>query len=46
MGEMRSTYKHVGKPDRKEALGIPRRSSEDNIKMHLKNLDVGWIYLA
>ena len=41
MGEGRGVYGVlVGKPERKELLGRPRRKWEDNIKMDLQ--EVGW----
>jgi len=41
VGDGRRTYRElVGKPERKEPLGRPRRRWEDNIKMVL--LEVGW----
>jgi hypothetical protein len=50
MGEVRGAYKIlVGKPERRRPLGRPRRRSEDNIKMDLREVgfgDVDWIHLA
>jgi hypothetical protein len=39
----------VGKPERKRPLGRPRRKSDDNIKMDLREIDIveaNWIRLA
>jgi hypothetical protein len=39
LGEMRNAYRIlVGKPQRKEALGRPRRRWEDSIKVDLREL--------
>ena len=50
MGERRCVYRVlVGKPERKRALGRPRRRWEDNIKMDLQEAGCGgmdWIKLA
>jgi hypothetical protein len=42
MGERRVVYRIlVGKPEGKSSLGRPRNRWEDNIKMDLKEWDVG-----
>ena len=50
MGEWRGVYKVlVGKYERKEPLGRPRRRWEDNIKMDLQEVGCGgmdWIELV
>ena len=50
MGEGREVYRVlVGKPEGKRPLGRPRRRWEDNIKMDLKDVGLGyedWIGLA
>jgi hypothetical protein len=50
MGEKRNTYRLlVGKPERKETTGRPRRRWVDNIMMDLLEIgcgDVDWIALA
>ena len=40
-GGSRSAFKIlIGKLNRKKPLGRPRRRSEENIRMHLKEMDV------
>ena len=50
MRERRGVYRIlVGKPEGKRPLGRPRRRWEDNIKMHLQEVECGsedWIELA
>jgi hypothetical protein len=50
MGERRVVYRiFVGKPEGKRPVGEPRRRSEDNIKMVLKEVGcecLDWIDLA
>ena len=50
MGEGREMYRVlVGKPERKRPLGRPRRRWEDNIRMDLQEVGLGyedWIGLA
>ncbi|KAJ4433923.1 hypothetical protein ANN_16237 [Periplaneta americana] len=50
MGESRNAYRMlVGRPEGKRPLGRPRRSWEDNIKLHLREVgcdDRDWINLA
>ena len=50
MGEGRGVYRVlVGKPEGKRPLGRPRRRSEDNIRMDLQEVGLGyedWIGLA
>jgi hypothetical protein len=50
MGEVRGAYNIlVGRPEGRRPLGKPRRRSEDNIKMDLREIwfeDVDWINLA
>ena len=50
MGERRGVYRvFFGKPERKRALGRPRRRWDDNIKMDLQEVGcegVDWIELA
>ena len=50
MGEGRGVYRVlVGKPEGKRPLGRPRRRWEDNIRMHLQEVGLGyedWIGLA
>jgi hypothetical protein len=50
MREGRGVYRVlVGKPEGKRPLGRPRRRSEDNIKMDLKEIEIdgaNWIQLA
>jgi hypothetical protein len=42
MGERRGVYRVlVGKPEGKRPFGRPRRSWENNIKMDLREWDVG-----
>ena len=42
IGERRGVYRVlVGKPERKRALGRPRRRWEDNIKMDLQEVGCG-----
>jgi hypothetical protein len=42
MGEERGVHRVlVGKPEGKRPLGIPRRRWEDNIKMHLQEVNIG-----
>jgi hypothetical protein len=45
MGEDRKLYKVlVGKPNGMRPLGRPRRRWEDEIRMHLREIDLGvWI---
>jgi len=43
MGEKREVYRNlVGKPEGKRPLGRPMRRRGDNIKMDLRNWDVGY----
>jgi hypothetical protein len=43
MGEGRSVYKVlVGRPEGKRPLGRPRRRWEDNIKLDLREIGIGW----
>jgi hypothetical protein len=43
IGEERVLYSVlVGKPEGKNPLGRPRRRGEDNIKMDLRKVDVGY----
>jgi hypothetical protein len=43
MGEKKNEYRIlVGKPERKRSLGRPNRRSEDNIKMDLGEIGMGW----
>jgi hypothetical protein len=50
MGERRDAYRAlVGKPEGRRPLGRPRRRSEDNIKMDLREVAWGgmnWINLS
>jgi hypothetical protein len=50
LGEGRGVYRVlVGRPEGKRPLGRPRRRWEDNIKMDLREIDIGganWIRLA
>jgi hypothetical protein len=50
MGEKRNAYRlFLGKPEGKRPLGRPRRSWVDNIRMHLGEVEWGyvdWIGLA
>jgi hypothetical protein len=50
MGEGRRVYRVlVGRPESKRLLGRPRRRSEDNIKMDLREIGIdgaNWIRLA
>ena len=50
MEQSRNTYRAlVGKPEGKRPLGRPRRRSEDNNKMDLREVGCDpreWIYLA
>jgi hypothetical protein len=50
MGEVRGTYNIlVGRPEGRIPLGRPRRRSEDNIKIDLRETgfgDVDWFHLA
>jgi hypothetical protein len=50
MGEGRDVYRVlVGSPEGKRPLGRPRRRSEDNIKMDLREIGIdgaNWIRLA
>jgi hypothetical protein len=50
MWEGRGVYRDfVGKPEGKRPLGRPRRRGEDNIKMHLQEVECGgmdWIELT
>jgi hypothetical protein len=50
MEEMRNAYEiFVGKPERKRALGRPRRRWENNIRTDLRKIgwrSVDWIHLA
>jgi hypothetical protein len=50
MGQVRGAYSIlVGRPKRRRPLGRPRRRSEDNIKMDLREIgfrDVDWIHWA
>jgi hypothetical protein len=45
MGEIICAYKIlVGKPERKRELGIPRRTSGDNIRMDLREIGRGKLW--
>jgi hypothetical protein len=50
MGEIRGIYRVlVGKPEGERPLGIPRHRWEENIKMHLQQVECGgmdWIEMA
>ena len=50
MGDTRGAYRVlVGRPERKKALGRPRRKREDNIKMGIQEMGWGnmdWIDMA
>jgi hypothetical protein len=50
IGDVRGAYNIlVGRPEGRRPLGRPRRRSEDNIKMALREIgfgDVDWIHLA
>jgi hypothetical protein len=49
MGEVRSAYILVGRPEGRRPLGRPRRRWEDNIKMDLREIGfvvVDWIHWA
>ena len=50
MGDSRGVYRVLmGKPEGKRPLGRPRRRWEDNIKIHLQEMEWGgtdWIDLA
>jgi hypothetical protein len=35
----------VGKAERKGPVGRPRRRREDNIKMDLREIEIGWEYV-
>jgi hypothetical protein len=46
MGEGRGVYRvMVGRPEGKRPLGRPRRRWEDNIKMDLQEVGIGWRWL-
>jgi hypothetical protein len=49
-GERRGVYRLlIGRPEGKRPLGRPRRRWEDNIKMDLREIEIGganWIQLA
>jgi hypothetical protein len=46
MGEERKVYKVlVGKPEGKRPLGIPRRRWEDGIRMDLKEIGLGSVWI-
>jgi len=43
MGEGRGVYNVlVGRPEGKRPMGRPRRKWEDNIKMDLRETEIGW----
>ena len=46
LGEGRGVHRVLmGKPEGKRPLGRPRRRREDNIKMDLREVGTGWIWL-
>jgi hypothetical protein len=47
MGEERKVYKVlVGKPGRKRPLGRPRRRWEDGIRMDLREIGLGGVWIG
>jgi len=47
MGEGRGVHRVLlGKPEGKRPLRRPRRRWEDNIKMHLQEVGVGWLRIG